>query len=527
MKFWPAVLLGVVFAGCGSDSPPAPKPRAPAPKTEALDMLGPKPSRFDEMVRQRLEAERRVRAQIAAARRSTTVEASLRVARLTERITPAEETRARREWAEANRTLGKLTGVRRAELGYIVQSIRSLAAQHALTSDRIEPTFLILRTNARFWPRAPIPASGWRTGGPEIFQYYPGRGLQLQPLASWGRANAIAGACLSALRSRSKRDRCRPALLTRSLDRLTSLGARRSGYLAWEYYFAYGTGAPPWVSGMAQATAVQALSRGYRALGVKRWRRSVDRALGAFELPPPNGVSVSAPGGRHYVLYSFAPDHHVFNGGLQAVIGLRDAAALTHSKRAQRLYRAGERATRREVRAFDTGAWSLYSERGAESTLGYHELIAGFLDGLCRRVKARTYCRAHERFVRYEREPTRIGITPLRRVRADRPSTVRFTLSKVSDVKVRVWGTRGMSLSRDLRLPRGSHTVTWRPPGRGRYRIRIEARGPSGPAGVELRTVRVKLPKPKKKAAPRSKRKGNPDRDAAAAAPRRKGSGDR
>ena len=108
-------------------------------------------------------------------------------------------------------------------------------------------------------------------------------------------------------------------------------------------------------------------------------------------------------------------------------------------------------------------------------------------------------------------------------MRADRASTVRFTLSKISDVKVRVWGTRGMSLSRDLRLPRGSHTVTWRPPGRGRYRLRIEARGPSGPAGVELRTVRVKLPKPKKKkAAPRSKRKGNPDRDAAAAASRRK-----
>jgi len=525
VKFWPALLLGVVFAGCGSDDPPAPKPQAPPPKIQALDMPGPKVGRFDEMVRRQREAERRLRAQIAAARRSPTVEAALRYARLTERITPAEETRARREWSGAQQTLAGLTGVRRTELGYVVQSIRSLAAQHALTSDRIEPTFLILRTNARFWPRAAIPASGWRTGSPEIFQYYPGRGLQLQPLASWGRANAIAGACLAALRSRTSKDRCRPALLTRSLDRLTSLGARRSGYLAWEYYFAYGTGAPPWVSGMAQATAVQALARGYRALGAKRWRRSVERALGAFEQAPPRGVSVSAPGGRHYVLYSFAPDHHVFNGGLQAVIGLRDAAALTDSKRAKRLYRAGERAARREVRAFDTGAWSLYSERGAESTLGYHELIAGFLRGLCQRVKARTYCRAHERFVRYEREPTRIGITPLRRVRADRPSTVRFTLSKVSDVKVRVWGTRGLSLSRDLRLPRGSHTVTWRPPGRGRYRLRIEARGPSGPAGVELRTVKVKLPKPKpkrKKAAPRSTRKGNPDRDAAAAASRRR-----
>ena len=39
-----------------------------------------------------------------------------------------------------------------------------------------------------------------------IFQYYPGRGLQLQPLASWGRANAIAGACLAAMRSRTTKD---------------------------------------------------------------------------------------------------------------------------------------------------------------------------------------------------------------------------------------------------------------------------------------------------------------------------------
>ena len=480
---------------------------------------------FDELVRRQREADRLRRAKIAAARRSPTVKAALRVARLTGRIAPGAETRLRREWTDANRTLATLTGVRRTELGYVVQSIRTLAAQHALTADRIEPTFLILRTNARFWPRAAIPASGWRTGRPEIFQYYPGRGLQLQPLASWGRANAIAGACLAALRSRSTKDRCRPAALTRSLDRLSSLGARRSGYLAWEYYFAYGSGSPPWVSGMAQATAVQALSRGYRALGVKRWRRDVERALGAFEQRPPHGVSVPAPGGSHYVLYSFAADHHVFNGGLQAVIGLRDAAALTDSKRARRLYRSGERAARREVGAFDTGAWSLYSEHGAESTLGYHQLIAGFLGGLCDRVKAMAYCRAHARFARYEREPTRIGITPLRRVRADRPSTVRFTLSKISDVKVRVWGTRGMSFSRDVRLPRGSHAVTWRPPGRGRYRLRIEARGPSGPLGVEQRTIKIKLPKPKpkkKKAAPRSKRKGDPDRDAAAAASRRR-----
>lgn len=495
------LLLVLLLAGCGDAVARQAKPGAtPAPPPGSpLDSLPAKDNAIPLFRQQQYEA--RLRAEIARARRSPTVEASLRVARLTGRISPELEQSLRRDWTNANATVGKLTGVPQAELGYVVGTVRALAAAHILTADRLRPAFLVLRTNARFWAREPIPAAGWRTSpdtDPAIFQYYPGHGLQLQPLASWGRANAVAGACLAAQRSRTKRDRCRSAQLARSLDRLSALGARRSGYLAWEYYFAYGSGAPPWVSGMTQATAVQALARGYRALGKARWRRAALSALGAFEQPPPSGVSVRAPGGRHYALYSFAPSHLVFNGGLQAVIGLGDASTLLRSGRAKRLFERGERAARREVAAYDTGAWSLYSERGAEATLNYHSLIAGFLDGLCRRTHRRVYCSAGKRFKRYEREPTRIGIAPLRKLRWNRTATLRFTISKVSTVKVRLWGTRGLSLSRDLSLPRGAHTLAWRPPGRGRYRLRIEAQGPSGPLGVETRSYRVTKPKPKK-----------------------------
>jgi hypothetical protein len=398
----------------------------------------------------------------------------------------------RREWIGANAVLAQLTGVRHTELGYVVGSLNALAAAHLLTTDRLEPMFLTLTTNARFWPSAAIPAAGWRkTFGddPVVFQYYPGRGLQILPLGSWGKANALASECL--------KHRCRQAALTRSLDRLSSLAARRSGYLAWEYYFAYGQGAPPWVSGMTQATAAQALSRGYRALGVKRWKRTALRALGAFELPSPRGVALPVPGGRHYLLYSFAPDHVVLNGGLQAVIGLRDTATLTHSREARRLFRAGDRAARREVAGFDTGAWSLYSAHGTESTYSYHDLLAGFLGGLCDRVHAQVYCRTYASFKRYEREPTRIGIPPLYKLEADHATTVRFSLSKVSSVNVRVWGKRGTSLSRSYELPRGGHAFTWVPPRRGTYKVRIEAQGPSGPVGVSSRVLKVKLPRPK------------------------------
>jgi hypothetical protein len=442
-----------------------------------------------------------VRAEIVRLRRSPTVEASLRIARLSERISPALEASLRKDWDDANRTIGKLQGTRRTELGYVIGTVRNLASQHMLTIDRLRPVFLVLRTNTHFWATAPLPASGFRTSpnaDPAVFQYYPGHGLQLQPLASWGRANAIAGACLAALRSKTRRDRCRPGALAKSLDRLSALGARRGGYLAWEYYFAYGTGAPPWVSGMAQATAIQALSRGYRATGKARWRRTALEALGAFEQAPPTGVSVPVPGGRHYALYSFAPDHLVFNGGLQAVIGLRDAAALLHSERAETLFERGERAARREIPEYDTGAWSLYSEGGAEATLNYHSLIAGFLSNICERTHKRTYCAAGKRFKRYEREPTKIRVA-LPKFRWDRTSSFRFSISKVSDVKVRISGTRGLSLSRDIHMARGARSLSWRPPGRGHYTLRITAQGPSGPLGVETRTIRVTLPKPKPK----------------------------
>ncbi len=101
---------------------------------------------------------------------------------------------------------------------------------------------------------------------------------------------------------------------------------------------------------------------------------------------------------------------------------------------------SGERAARREVSEYDTGAWSLYSEHGAEATLNYHSLIAGFLSNLCDRTHKRTYCSAGKRFKRYEREPTKIGLAPLGKVRWDRASTIRFSISKISDVKVRDLG---------------------------------------------------------------------------------------
>jgi hypothetical protein len=328
--------------------------------------------------------------------------------------------------------------------------------------------------------------------------------MQLQQLASWGRVNARLGVCI-APRKRKQHDlmaalgggrkgRCAKARLRRAVDRLVALGARRDRFVAWEYYFSFGGGTPPWISGMTQGTAVQALARAARVFPQRRrYRATAVRALGAFRAPPPIGVRVPAAGGDHYLMYSFAPGLRILNGNLQAITGLRDLAVLGRSRLARTLFRRGERAARAAVGGFDTGAWSLYSQGGRESTLGYHQLVKTFLGNLCRRTGGRTYCSARRRFARYEREPPRIRLARLTRLRAERGTALRFSLSKLASVRVRVTSTGGVALARSMSVSRGSYTVPWTPRRRGRYRVLIAAKGPSGPLGVRSETVQVRI----------------------------------
>ena len=422
---------------------------------------------------------------------------ALRRAWLSHAISRRRYESLRRTWWLARRDAARLSGTRRAELSAVLGMTERLAAARLLTASRLEPVFLTIRRNREVWTTRALPAPRSRLsfrGDPVIFEYYSGRGVAIQPLASFGRANALAASCVRS----SSRHRCRPAALRRLLDRMVALGSERGGFLAWEHFFAFGSGSPPWISAMTQATGAQALARGSRALGEAaggaRYARAARRALGAFDARTPLGVAVGSGRGVRYTMYSFAPDLRILNGELQTLIGLRDVARIAGSARARRLFARAEPAARRAVRGFDTGAWSLYSADGRESTLGYHRLVAGFLGGLCRRTGAKTYCAAGERFARYVREPPRVHVRTLRTVRVRRPTTIRFTLSKISDVELQVRDRRGrVTLSRGLRaLPRGRHSVAWRPARAGRHRLRIVAIGPAATRAVLRRTLTVR-----------------------------------
>ncbi|MBW3607790.1 MAG: D-glucuronyl C5-epimerase family protein [Actinobacteria bacterium] len=494
------LLIAVAVAFSGRGDPP----QTPPARAASLDHPAQTPAQraaTAARARERREAARQAEAR--RLRRSTTVKGALRRAWLSRAISRSRYEALRRTWWRAQRDVGRLSGTRRAELAAVLAMAERLAAGRMLTASRLDPVFLTIRRNREFWTTRPLPVPRTRLSfrrDPVVFEYYAGRGLAIQPLASFGRANALAASCLRT----GARHRCRPAALGRLLDRMVALASERGGFLAWEHFFAFGSGSAPWISAMTQATGAQALARGRRALGDERYARAARRALKVFDAPPPLGVAVPAGGGVRYAMYSFAPDLRVLNGELQTLIGLRDVARIAGSGRARRLFERGEPVARRAVRGFDTGAWSLYSAGGKESTLSYHRLVAGFLGGLCRRTAAQTYCDAAQRFERYVREPPRVHVRTLRALRIRKSTTIRFRLSKISDVMMQVRDRRGrIVLSRGLRaLPRGRHGVGWVPSRAGRHRLRIVAVGPAGTRVVVARTLRAAdAAKPAKKKA--------------------------
>ena len=140
----------------------------------------------------------------------------------------------------------------------------------------------------------------------------------------------------------------------------------------------------------------------------------------------------------------------VLNAFLQSLVGVLDFANVTGDPRARAVYNLGDIAAQRELPRFDTGAWSLYAQGGAESTLNYHELVTGFLGSLCARTANPAYCATQTRFTTYLHQPPRVSISfdGPRRVR--RTMGVRVALSKVSTVALRIRRGSRVIVARDV-----------------------------------------------------------------------------
>jgi D-glucuronyl C5-epimerase C-terminus len=315
-------------------------------------------------------------------------------------------------------------------------------------------------------------------GSPVIWQYYPGQGIELQMLGNWSKANAL----FQGHDSTGLRD---------LVDALVPLAADRGGWPAWEYYFRFAGGAPPWTSAISQGTALQALARaGQRLRDTSLWDLG-RRALEAFQTAPPQGVRDNTANGAFYLIYTYAPNQLVINAHLQAIIGLFDFAKITGDPTAQTLFQQGDAEARAVLPHYDTGHWSLYDQT-TESDLNYHELVTGFLDNLCKRTSTPIYCDTAQRFNSYMQEPPGIALTT-RQIRAGAPAKITFSLDKVSRVGIVISRGGRTFLSTSASFGHGSRFFTWsRPASAGTYDVKLTAtdlKGNRGNAGAA--TLRI------------------------------------
>ena len=439
---------------------------------------------------------------------ATTVNQAIDRARSRKQIDAVQAASYKASYKSARDTRARISGSYRNELSSVISRLERIASADRLTGSRMPALFLQLDRNAQFWggdPKFPAredvpaepcsPAQTGRAGsriefaGSEIvFQYYPGNGLQVQPLANFGKANGIYTAC------RRNESRCDPVALRKLLDELVAIRSSRGGATTWEYWFPFGGGTPPWTSGMSQGTAIQALTRGSVLLKEPSYLTIAKGAVPLFEKPTPTGVRVRGEnGGSHYAIYSFAPGLKVLNAFLQTITGIYDYAKTAKDSRAMALFRAGDKSARREVPRYDTGAWSRYSQGGAESNLNYHNVVTDFLENLCSRTKTAVYCQKADRFNAYKRAKPRVSYKGPSSATNGKRTALTFTLNKVSCVTATIKDSTGKQVYRSqIKFFRGRRSFTWQPPRAGTFTLTLDTLDLRKNQTVITRTITVR-----------------------------------
>jgi D-glucuronyl C5-epimerase C-terminus len=376
----------------------------------------------------------------------------------------------------------RLRGTRRAELTAVVENLHNIAASGGLIPSRLPVLFETLDRNRQWWTSGPLLSYGQRvefSGSGLVWQYYPGQGIELQVLGTFGKADGLYTAGSAAYPQ-----------LVELLNEMIPLAARRGGGLTWEYYFKFDGGIPPWTSAMSQGTGLEALTRGYLATGDASYLQIAEQALPIFSTAPKVGVRVRTSVGSRYLQYSFAPGTDIINAFLQSLIGLYDYAQVSGSTRAKSLFAAGNAQAQWELPQFDTGAWSLY-QPGVEDPLSYHELVTGFLQQMCTRTEALAYCDTAQRFESYMTTPPTLQLMT-GRLKAKKGGTVRFRLSKISRVGIVLVRGNTTAFSTSASFSHGVHTFAV--PAlkhRGTYAVRLAATDLAGNFGRIVGTLKV------------------------------------
>jgi hypothetical protein len=498
----PALLIALVLASTASASPvltlhpDGSVVRHNDPYLPPAQSLGPAPTTAGSAPASRMGAT------TARASKRKTVKGELKRLLKAGAISKAAHDAYRGIYFQAQQSRSKLRGTRRSALGATITNLERIAAAGQLTASRLPALFETVKRNRSWWSNGPLLGGGQRVsfaGSQLVWQYYAGQGLQIQWLATFGKANALWTTTTKL------------GTLRKLLDEALALGAQRGGGLAFEYLFRFGGGRPPWVCGLAQGTALQALVRSGVKLAEPRYIQAARSALGIFSVAPPTGVRLKTAAGAHYLIYSYAGGYRVLNAFTQALNGLYDYASLTGDIAGRTLFAQGEAQLRRELPSYTIGGWSRYSLSGEISDLSYHTLARDFLRGLCTRMKAETaqpgvpptggtttapptvpvlpgadatpYCSAATRFTDDLKDKPKLALLS-RSVRAGKPASVRLRVDKPSFVKVAIYRNGSVVAVMTAHVLGGNRSLRWaRPRFRGTYDVKLRATDLAGNVG--------------------------------------------
>ncbi len=440
----------------------------------------------------------------AGATRTVTVTAALQQLQQSSAITEAQYRQYQGAFSAAKTSLRKLSGTRAAELGSVMANVEAMASGGQLIPSRLPVVFTTLERNRQWWTTEPLLGSDQRVsfaGSRLVWEYYPGQGIEIQWLATFGKAN---GYFLDK----------ETTALKEVLNEAIALATQRAGGIAWEYMFHFDGGAPPWTSGLSQGTALQVFSRAWSKTHEQAYLNAANEALGIFEQPPPVGVKVLTPAGAHYLEYTYAPSERILNGFIQSLVGLYEYTKLTGNPVGQRLFEAGDAEARAETPHYDTGAWSMYDQH-TESDLNYHELLAEFLEHLCEKTSKgepltpttgpipgdEIYCTTAKKFREYEKTPPVIALLTQTASTNERAG-VQIELSKVSSVDMTIKLGEKTVWTNSATVEGGKPRLLWVTPSKGGvYTVDLSAKDLAGNEEVATGTIVVKTAKAPKKTA--------------------------
>lgn len=162
--------------------------------------------------------------------------------------------------------------------------------------------------------------------------------------------------------------------------------ARGVHFPVWEYDFTWTSGGvtneAPWISGMNQGVVIELFAECFRRTGDIIWKIRALEVLKSLEVNWSEGGVRLDDTTHGYWWEEFHPIVQVWNGSVNAVIGVGHLWAVTHDPEVKRMFDRGIEAIKYYTPQYDTGTWTLYSRTEGLNTVGYHNVCIAMLDAL-------------------------------------------------------------------------------------------------------------------------------------------------